>query len=118
MEIIKNGKNPSRRNVSWFGTVKTREAICEFRFRLYEEREIVPQGAPHALLEPPGERRNRSMRLVERDSLDALHREKQSGKPDALSLRVHHLPDEIVKRIQIDAAQRDSGCVHGNKGAP
>jgi hypothetical protein len=30
MEIINNGKNPSRRNVSWFGTVKTRVAILDF----------------------------------------------------------------------------------------
>src|SRR5579863_7153610 len=108
MEIIKNGKNPSRRNVSWLGTVKTREAIFEFRFRLHEQSEIVPQGAPHALLEPPGKRWNRSVRLVERDALDALHREKQRGKSDALAIRVHHLPDEIVKRIQVDPAQRDS----------
>jgi len=56
-----------------------------FYFRLHEKREIVPQGAPHALLESPGERRNRSVRLIERDAFDALHREKQSGKADALS---------------------------------
>ncbi len=37
------------------------------------------------------------MRLVERDALDALHREKKCGKPDALPFRVHHLPYEIVE---------------------
>src|ERR1700674_1039461 len=98
MEIMKNGKNPSRKNVSWFGTVKTREVIFEFRLSLHEQREIVPNRTAHTLLEPSRKRRNRSVRLVERDSLDALQWEKQRGKPDALPLRVQHLADEIVKR--------------------
>ena len=32
-----------------------------------------------------------------RDSFDALHGEKQSGKADALAFRIHYLPDEIVE---------------------
>jgi hypothetical protein len=64
-----------------------------------------PQGAPHALLEPPGGE-GIDPCGSSTDSLDALHQEKK-WEARCASLRVHHLPDEIVKRIQIDA-QRDS----------
>ena len=58
------------------------------------------------------------MRLIQRDSLDPLHGKKKRRQANALPFGIHHLPDEIVEGIQIDAAEGDAGGMNGQQFAP
>jgi ATP-dependent Clp protease protease subunit len=64
------------------------------------------------------DRLNRILSLHTGQPIDALHGEKQRRQPDAFSLRVQHLPDEIVEGIQIDAAHGHPCRIDGDERAP
>src|SRR5215472_6935234 len=63
-------------------------------------------------------RRDGPRRLVERDTLHTMHGKENRGESHALAVRFVHLANEMVKRIQVNAAQRDAGRIDGQQFSP
>jgi len=87
-------------------TVKIRDVISGFYCSSDDKREIIPQGSAYALLktvrpidgiEPRGS--SSAMRSTPLPGKNSV------GRPILSPFRIHHLPDEIIEGIQIDAAQ-------------
>src|SRR5580658_7933775 len=112
--MMKSGRKPRRRKVSWFGTVKMRLAInWEFRKRSGEQFEIFLQRTAHLALEYIRKGRDRAAAFVERNPFHPLHGKKQRGQADAIPFGVQDLVHEIVEGVQVDAAERDAGRGQG-----
>src|SRR6266849_4388311 len=73
--------------------------------------QILAERAPDFAGEEFVHRRNRARRLVERDALDAVHREKQRRKTDALAVGLVDLASELVEGVEIDLSHGDTRLV-------
>jgi hypothetical protein len=85
---------------------------------LGELSEIFGDGAADFAGENFGEGRNGAGRFIESDALHAVHREEEGWKARALLIRSVDLVDEMIERVEIDAANGDSRRVDGEKFAP
>src|SRR5207245_9005050 len=63
-------------------------------------------------------RRNRTGRLVQSDALHAVHGKEHRRESYALTVGLIHLADEMIERIQVNAAQRDARRINGQQFAP
>src|SRR5713101_2814828 len=113
IRIRKHGRKPSRKRVIWLGTVQMRPAMylnpnADGRGLSGKLREIFGEGAPGLALEQLRHRGDGAGRLVEGDALDAVHGEKEGGQAGALAVGHVDLPDEMVKRIQVNPADGDA----------
>lgn len=84
----------------------------------HELGEIVRERTAHFTREELSHGRDRAGRLIQRNTLDAIHRKENRREADALAFRPIDLADEMVEGIQVDAADGDAGRVDGEEFAP
>jgi len=83
-----------------------------------QDNAIQANCAAHLAREEFVHRGDRARRFIERDALDAVHGKEDGRQAHALAIGLIELPDEMIKRIQVDAAQRDSGRIDGQQFPP
>src|SRR5208282_690151 len=76
---------------------------------LTESRQIGRERATYLLLEQIRHGPDRAMAFVEGNSLNAQHGKEDGGQAGGLALGVARLADELVERLQADAAQGGAG---------
>ena len=80
--------------------------------------EIIGQRAADLAREKLIHRGDGSRGFVKGNAFKAVHGEENRGQAHALTVRLVDLADEMIERIQVDAAHGDSGGIDSQELAP
>src|SRR5579862_2744917 len=106
--MMKKGRKPIRKKVSWFGTVKMRLSNGtgfgvvagmnepKVQGRLIELGQKVGHRLSHFTVKHLCERGNFAARLIQGDPLHPQHGKKQGRQPHSLALRMLYLTHKFV----------------------
>jgi hypothetical protein len=86
-----------------------------FNMRIEVDDEVM-EGLSRLVVEAVLHGRDLAIALVHFNPLDAMHRKKDGVRRDFFT--GNDLAHEVVKRIEVDAAQADAGSGDGNDGSP
>ena len=95
-----------------------REEGIELEIALRELGKVFGEGAADFASKDFRQRRDAAGGFIESETFDAGHRKKERRQAGAFAIGAIDLIDEVIERVQIDAAQRDTRSVDREKFAP